>query len=229
MTLLLVCTAAALSGCGGTKLPETYHTGEDSLPSLTALVSLDPAPECAEETEEDIISYHYTGLDAPAQAVTDYRDTLEADYNCVPLSAQGARLEEDQALSDSGQLVLAKESDSGSGLFQLDITWDDTSCTITPSFDEDAALPEESSSMTMQEAVEYLRSLPPSALGLTGDTMSGYDIFCEEGLVLLDGAPCLCLNVYHSGTYQCSLLFSPTSKALYRLNRSTGEVRPLSP
>lgn len=229
IALLLACTAAVLSGCGGSKLPETYSAGEDSLPSLTTLVTLDPAPECSEETEEDATSYHYTGLDAPAQAVTDYRDALEADHGCVPLSAQGERLAEDQKLSDSGELILAKESDSSSGLFQLDITWDDTSCTIIPSFDEDGALPEESSSMTMEEAVEYIRSLPPSALGLTGETLSGYDIFCEDGLVLLDGAPCLCLNIYQSGSFQCSVLFSPASKTLYRLNRSTGEAQPLSP
>lgn len=227
--LLLTCAAAALSGCGGAKLPEAYSAGEDSLPSLTALVTLAPAPQCTEETEEETTSYHYTELDAPAQAVTDYRAALEADYSCVALSAQGERLPEDDELSDRGELILAKESDSGSGLFQLDLTWDETSCTVTPSFDEDAALPEESSSMTMDEAVDYVRSLPPSALGLTGNSMSDYNIFCEDGLVLLDGAPCLCLNVYRSGRFQGSFLFSPESKTLYRLNRSTGEAQPLSP
>lgn len=226
---LLICAAAVLSGCGGEELPETYSAGEDSLPSLTALVALDPSPQCAEETEGEATSYRYTGLDTPVQAVTDYRDALETDYNCVPLSAQGDRMAEDETLSDSGELILAKESASGDGLFQLDLTWDEASCTITPSFDEGAALPEESSSMTMDDAVNYVRSLPPSSLGLSGDTMSGYDIFCEDGLVLLDGAPCLCLNIYLSGSYQGSFLLSPASKSLYRLNRSTGEVRPLSP
>ena len=228
LALLLTCSTLVLSGCGGEKLPEAYSAGEDSLPSLTTLISLDPLPQCTEDTEGDTTSYCYTGIDAPAQAVTDYRDALESDLGCVPLSAQGERLAEDTELSDSGELILAKESDSGSGLFQLDVTWDDSSCTITPSFDQDAALPEESSSMTMAEAVEYIRSLPPSALGLTGNDMSDYNIFCEDGLVLLDGAPCLRLNVYRSGSYQGSYLFSPAAKALYRLDRSTGEVQPLS-
>lgn len=146
----------------------------------------------------------------------------------MPLSADGKRLEEDTALDADGELILAKESDSGSGLFQLDLTWDDASCTVTPSFDKDGVLPEESSSMTMEEAVDYIRSLPPSTLGLTGEDLSDYSIFCEDGLVLLDGTPCLCLNVYRSGSYQGSFLFSPNAKTLYRLNRSTGEVLPLS-
>lgn len=227
--LLAACTAAVLSGCGGEKLPETYSVGEDSLPALTALVTLETQPQCAEETEEDTTSYCYTGLDSPSQAVADYRNALETDYDCVPLSAEGTRLPEDAELSADGELILAKESSSGSGLFQLDLTWDETSCTVTPSLEEDAALPEESSSMTMEEAVDYIRSLPPSTLGLTGDDMSDYSIFCEDGLVFLDGAPCLCLNIYRSGSYQGSYLFSTANNAIYRLNRSTGEAQPLSP
>ena len=229
IVLLAACMAAALSGCGGEKLPETYSAGEDSLPSLTALVTLDDSPKCAEETEGDATSYHYTELDNPFQAVTDYRSALESDYDCVPLSADGEPLPEDSELSAEGELIMARQSDSGSGLFQLDLTWDETSCTVTPSFEEDAVLPEESSSMTMEDAVEYIRSLPPSALGLTGDDMSDYSIFCEDGLVLLDGTPCLCLNVYRFNKYQGSFLFSTANNALYRLSRSTGEAQPISP
>lgn len=223
---LLVC-GAMLSGCGGEKLPETYSAGDESLPSLTALVTLDKTPQCAEETGEDTTSYCYTELDAPVQAVTDYRSALESDYDCVPLSADGERLIQDETLSDQGELTLARESEGG--LFRLDLSWDETSCTVTPSFDAGGTLPEESSSMTMEEAVDYFRSLPPSALGLSGQSMSDYTIFCEDGLVLLDGAPCLCLNVYRDGSYQGSFLFSPNGKSIYQLDRSTGQSRPLTP
>lgn len=93
--LLLLC-GAVLSGCGGPKLPETYSAGEESLPSLTALVTLDKTPQCAEQTQGDTTSYCYTELDAPVQAVTDYRSALETDYDCVPLPADGARLARDR-------------------------------------------------------------------------------------------------------------------------------------
>lgn len=226
ITSLLVC-GAMLSGCGSETLPETYSAGDESLPSLTALVTLDKTPQCAEETEGGTTSYCYTELDAPVQAVTDYRSALEADYDCVPLSADGARLAQDETLSNQGELLLARESEGG--LFRLDLSWDETSCTVTPSFDAGETLPEESSSMTMEEAVDYFRSLPPSALGLSGQSMSDYTIFCEDGLVLLDGAPCLCLNVYRDGSYQGSFLFSPAGKSIYQLDRSTGQSRPLTP
>lgn len=36
---LFLCAACALSGCGGEQPPDAYSAAEDSLPSLTALVS----------------------------------------------------------------------------------------------------------------------------------------------------------------------------------------------
>lgn len=225
---MLLCAACALSGCGGDQLPDAYSAAEDTLPSLTALVSPAGELQCTEQTEEGSVSYCYTGLEDTAQAVTDYRQALETDYACVPLSAQGQRLPEDEELSTEGELILARESDSGSGLFQLDVTWDQTSCTISPSYDESGTLPEADSSMTTAEAVEYFAALPPASLGLAGDTMDAYSIFCEDGQVLLDGIPCLCLNVYQTGRYQASYLFSPGDRQIYRLDRTTEQVTPLA-
>ena len=226
---LFLCAACALSGCGGEQPPDAYSAAEDSLPSLTALVSPAGDPQCTEQTEDGAVSYCYTGLDNTVQAVTDYRQALETDYACVPLSAQGRRLPEDEDLSAEGELILARESDSGSGLFQLDVTWDQDSCTISPSYDESGTLPEEDSSMTTAEAVDYFSTLPPASLGLSGSTMAEYSVFCEDGQVLLDGVPCLCLNVYQSGRYQASYLFSPGSRQIYRLDRTTEQVTPLTP
>lgn len=97
---LFLCAACTLSGCGGEQPPDTYSAAEDSLPSLTALVSPAGGPQCTEQTEDGAVSYCYTGLDNTVQAVTDYRQALETDYACVPLSAQGQRLPEDEDLSD---------------------------------------------------------------------------------------------------------------------------------
>lgn len=126
-----------------------------------------------------------------------------------PAVRPGTALPEDEALSDVGELILARESDTGSGLFQLDVTWDQDSCTVSPSYDASGTLPEADASMTNAEAVEYFSALPPASLGLSGDTMAAYSVFCEDGQVLLDGVPCLCLNIYQSGRYQASYLFSP--------------------
>lgn len=137
---LFLCAACTLSGCGGEQPPDTYSAAEDSLPSLTALVSPAGDLQCTQQTEDGAVSYRYTGLDDTVQAVTDYRQALETDYACIPLSAQGQRLPEDEALSDEGELILARESDTGSGLFQLDVTWDQDSCTVSPSYDASGTL-----------------------------------------------------------------------------------------
>ena len=83
--------------------------------------------------------------------------------------------------------------------------------------------------MTNAEAVEYFSALPPASLGLSGDTMAAYSVFCEDGQVLLDGVLCLCLNIYQSGRYQASYLFSPADRQIYRLDRTTEQVTPLTP
>ena len=74
---LFLCAACTLSGCGGEQPPDTYSAAEDSLPSLTALVSPAGDPQCTEQTEDGAVSYCYTGLDNTVQAVTDYRQALE--------------------------------------------------------------------------------------------------------------------------------------------------------
>ena len=76
---LFLCAACALSGCGGEQPPDAYSAAEDSLPSLTALVSPAGDPQCTEQTEDGAVSYCCTGLDNTVQAVTDYRTGHTAD------------------------------------------------------------------------------------------------------------------------------------------------------
>ena len=232
--LPLICGVILLSGCGKDSLPEAYSIGEDSLPALTALVTLDPEPQCTVLTTEDgATSYQYTELEEPTQAVAEYRTALETEYDCVALSAEGDPLPGDEDLAPEGELILSKESSSGSGAFLLSLSWGVSACTATPSVDvaseEDNAstvTPPESS-MTMQEVTTYFLSLSPAQLELSGESLEGCTAFCENGLVLLDGVPCVCVNLYRSGVIQGSYLFDPTTQDIYRLDRSTGIARLL--
>lgn len=230
----LICGVILLSGCGESSLPEAYSVGEDSLPALTTLVTLDPEPQCTVLTGEDGTSYQYTELEEPAQAVTEYRTALETEYDCVALSAEGTPLSEDQDLAPEGELVLTKESDTGTGTFLLALSWNESACTATPSVEEEApqeenasTVPPSESTMTMQEVTKYFLSLPPARLELSGESLEGCDVFCENGLVLLDDSPCLCVNVYRSGVILGSYLFDPVSRDVYHLDRSTGTARLL--
>ena len=84
--------------------------------------------------------------------------------------------------------------------------------------------------MTLEEAVDYLRSFSPAALGLSGSDMSDYDIFSQDGLVFLNDQLCLCLNVYRltDHQYQATYLLAGANNEIYRLDRETGEVYSLN-
>lgn len=221
-----------LSGCGEESPPETYAAGEDTLPALGALVTLDEGVQFSsrQEDEDGLVSYTYEGLSSGAETAQAYAKALEEDNSCIPLTADGkARAGEDAFSEDSGEILLAAESQTGEGLFELDLSWDATSCTVTPAYAEEAELPAENYTMTLDEAVEYLRRLPPATLELEGEDMSPYDIYPEDGVALLDGEPCICMNVYYASNHQycATFLVAGEGNQVYRLDRSTGQARPL--
>lgn len=232
---LLLMLPLVLAGCGAKEPPENYtvgESGEDTVPSLNVLVPTEEVQWSTEEGEDGTTSYQYTGLTSGAETAQTYTKALEDVYDFTALSQDGKEfLEEPDFSADSGDILLAKESQSGSGLFQVALSWDETSCTVTPSYDQEAQLPsEESEVMTMDEAVEYLQSMSPKTLGLAGASMAEYNVFPEDSLVLLDGAPSLCMNVYlrSNHQYEATYLLSGAGKEVYRLNRDTGEATPLS-
>ena len=234
--LLAAASLLMTAGCGkGQSPPGSYAAGEISLPSLNQSLGLgDDVHFKMVSNEDDSTSYQYSDLDSGAEAVRLYAQDLTDNYQCAFLDQDGGRLSS-QDLSaefsaDSGTVIAAKEAEDESGLFRLSITWEKTSCTVTPSFTVGETLPaEEPEIMTMEEAVTYLRSMPSQYLGLE-EEMSAYDIFPEDGVALLDGQACLCLNVYLSETsqYQATYLIVGPQNQIYRLDRETGEATPLS-
>lgn len=225
-----------LSGCGGgaPEPPSSYAIEEENLPSLNTAVPLDEQVQYTmETTEEGAVQHRYQNLQSGSEIVQSYMTYLTEEDSCTFLDAEGKLWPEGEDLEPSGTVVAAVESPGGEGLFELSILWDETSCTIIPLFAEGARLPEKENpeGMTLEEAVEYLYSFPPSVLGLEGADMSGYNIFVESGLCMLDGESCLCLNVYTLPEHQyvASYLIAGMENQVYRLDRKTGAVTPTSP
>lgn len=225
-----------LPGCGGgaQEPPSSYTIEEETLPSLNTAVPLDEQVQYTmETTEEGEVSHRYQNLQSGSEIVQSYMTYLAEEDACTFLDEEGKRWPEGESLDATGTVVAAVESPEGEGLFELSILWDESSCTITPMFAEGAQLPAEETNegLTLEEAVEYLYSFSPAALGLEGTDMSGYNIFVESGLCMLDGQSCLCLNVYRLSDHQyaASYLIAGIENQVYRLNRQTGEVTPISP
>lgn len=233
LALAAATTLTVLVACGDKQLPPTaYAVGDDSLPSISEVVSLgEDFQWSVNEDDNGVRTYLYEGLSSGTEVVQDYAENLQETHQCTLLTEDTTARADSSALSaESGTVVAAKESDTADGLFQLSITWDDTTCSITPSFSEGAQLPqEEYTSMTLDEAVNYLRSFSPETLGLSEADMSAYNIFSEDGVVLLNGQPCLCLNVYRLADhqYEASYLLSGPDYQVYRLDRETGQASPI--
>lgn len=85
-----------------------------------------------------------------------------------------------------GTALLAREASAEGRLFQLRLTWTaEGACTVEVSCPqaEFAADP----MMSSGSSLDYMRAQRPSDLGLPGESMSEYNIYNQEGSMLIDG------------------------------------------
>lgn len=86
-------------------------------------------------------------------------------------------------------------------------------------------------SMTMSEAVDYLYTLEPSVLGLSGTSMDSYRIYALDGAVMVNNQPCMRLSIYsREGPDQTNevagiYLLTRDGAHLYQLDESAGTVK----
>lgn len=220
-----------LTSCGGSiEPPQEYTLGEDSLPSLTALVTLENVQFEESTGEDDAVTYVYSGLSSGGETAQEYTKALESDYECT-IATDSETSGAPDFTASSGQALAAQQLEDSDQLFLLTIQWEDTSCSITPSLaDADTMPQQEDQSITLDQAVSLLENMSPSALGLSGSSMDEYLIYPQEGTVLLDEQPCLLLNVYSASTHQFqnSYLLTVPALQVYKLDRATGEASPLA-
>lgn len=225
--------AALLTACGGSEKeepPQVYVVGEDSLPSLNALVTLDEDVQFQQTVGEDgeTITYAYSGLTDGAQTAQDYADALEQDEECR-IGADEATGGTADFSAASGQAVAVRSATDPEQMLVLTIQWEESSCSVTPTLAQAADLSwTQPEAITLEEAVAYMKGLSPSYLGLSGTT-DQYNFIPQEGTALLDDQPCLCINAYLISTHQIeqSYLLTVPDMQVYRLDRQTGQATPL--
>lgn len=135
-----------------------------------------------------------------------------------------------------------KPEDGGDGprmVQTLLLSWEGQTCTVRVDLPEgrvkEPAPPPGSgeSEGGITHMIESLRDLPPSALGLEGETMDDYRIYTQDGTAKVDGNPCLRINVYQaggsSGNNQIvgSYFLSTDGMHLYKFDASTNSVTEL--
>ena len=88
-------------------------------------------------------------------------------------------------------------------------------------------------SMTMSEAVDFLYTLEPSVLGLSGTSMDTYRIYALDGAVMVNEQPCMRLSIYsREGPDQTNevagiYLLTRDAAHLYQLDEAAGTVREI--
>ena len=236
--LVLLLSLAACGGGGGQDLPVNYdfETG-DSLPSFSAVLTLPEEITFSQAADEETgaVTYCYENLTDIGGYVADYVDILESMYTCSVIDAEGVLQTEQTVSGSTGDVYVGAESPGDSGILQLQIVWDEASCSVTPAFlagqeiTEPKPEPDAADSLTLDEAIQFFQELSPSQLGLPGSNMSDYEIFAKEGLVMVDEAPCIPVNLYTASEYRFSgsYLISIDGSILYQVDNNSGQVREI--
>lgn len=79
-------------------------------------------------------------------------------------------------------------------------------------------------SLSLNKGLDFIRGLSPSVLGLSGESMADYRVYAVDGTVMVDGKPCMRMQVYSrsgsSGTNKFVGMYflSNDGQRLYRLN-----------
>lgn len=166
----------------------------------------------AEETEtlEDLttvlVTYHYQGLKEPLERLGVYCDLLtDEDFAFVPIDENRMKTKMKPVEGESGSLQLVREIDSGeekaedeeTQMLSLTIGWNPEECYVTVAqIDGGIVPPPKREPLTLSGAVDYFYKQKPADLGLSGESMRDYQVFALDGAVMVDGIPCLRMNVY---------------------------------
>ena len=191
--------------------------------------------ERVEETGEDsgasdAVVYYYEGLEAPGPLVAAYTalmDTADTGF-CIVDDTLAKTAPPDYEVEE-GSVHLARDGAEEGRVMSIQMTWSKEGCTVTAgTLPGEIAEPPAPEAMTISEVADYVRSIPPTTLGLEGASMKEYNIYVIDGTVLVDGIPCIRLNVCRddgeaatnevAGNY----FISADKEHIYRLDVETG-------
>lgn len=216
------------------KLPKEYFSGDMA---VDALLPGEDLPEdevwlCTTTEpgeEETAVVYAYTGIAAPNEVVHAYVTSIKETYSFSEIDDEFYLTDAPDYGKAEGTVRLAAEGESETTLRLLTIEWNEEGCTVTADTAEGAV--SERLSLTLTEAVDYMYTITPQQLGLSGSqNIEDYEIYINDGIVLVEGKPCMRVNIYSKDNPEQTndvagrYLMTSDGAHLYRINDDTGKV-----
>lgn len=210
-------------------------------------------PEGAEEGSEEekpewkqeSISATYTYRNFPdlLESITQYVSELTGGKGYFAVDEELEKKKAVPAQGEEGTYCLAKKGAEEGTVLHIKITWSGTDCSVVASYMpgeiKEPKKPGQSEYYEMQKAIsilqakEFVWSLPPSVLGLEGQSMSEYRIYTADIDVLVDGYPCIRLSIFEkaegAGTNEPvgEYCLSRSGDKLYKIDKSTHKVQKI--
>ena len=210
-------------------VPNAYFIGSQSLTAVEAEPGVTLNDLYA--TESGAFVYTYVGFEVVNESVQNYVTRLidaENGFKIVDGETFRAASAPDFTQPE-GTVSLSKPADNDK-ITVIRLDWSADQCVASISI-EDAPVVEDKKptnknniGLTHTGAMDYLKELSPSVLGLEGDSMEAYNIYITSGFTYVDGEACLRVNIYatdastgtntHVGTY----FMSGNAEHIYRLS-----------
>lgn len=239
-------------------LPESFLVGEETVAGVTPV-----DPDGVQAELDPRVCYTYTGMsDAGAEAEAYAASLKEESFSVVDeefvrtdapdyaategtvLLAKNIEKAEAPVSTDApadapaSPVPAEEEKDM---VLTVELTWSDgTMVVVCDQAEGKVTSPPRSpisstpgASMTMSEAVDYLYTLEPSALGLSGASMDAYRIYALDGAVMVNNQLCMRLSIYsREGPDQTNevagiYLLTRDAAHLYQLDEAAGTVKEI--
>lgn len=244
-------------------LPENYEVGEETVKAVEPLLPdgvqaekdvrvrytytgmTDAGAEASayvsilKDEKFSVVNEEFIRTDAPDFETPEGSVLMARNMEKKEAAAAGADQNEDKDKDAAASPAPAEEQKDM--VLTVELVWTQGTLTVTcdqaegkvtsPPREETNVTP--GASMTMWEAEDFLRGLEPSVLGLDGTSMESYYIYAMDGAVLVNGQPCMRLNIYsRDGNGQTNevagiYLMSRDGQHLYILDEEAQSVKEL--
>lgn len=219
--------------------PASYTFGGEEGTALAALPVFSEnvvvhAPEVPEPAEgEDpitAVTYRYEGFEDPKGMLASYAGLLTAtDVGFVYVDEELTVAEAPDFEAESGSALLAKAGTAEDTVNTIQLEWTAEESTVVTDTVEGRIRQPRPETLSLSQAEDYVRSLAPSALGLSGESMDAYNVYPLAGSVLVDGKPCLHISVYSVNEAGTNVLageyfISADKSHIYRRDAASGRV-----